>query len=107
MIFKNMIDLNVQDSDCVVKIGDTIEDIREGLNAKVWTIGVVIGSSELGLSETEVNEISETELNVQIAIVRHKMTEAGAHFVINTMAELPGIIEYINSKSCVQTKRQI
>ena len=99
MIYKNMIDLNVQHTDCVVKIGDTMEDIREGLNAKVWTIGVVVGSSELALSETEVNTIPETELNEKIAAVRQKMTDAGAHFVIDTMSELPEIIENINSQS--------
>ena len=97
MIFRNMIDLNVQDTDCVVKIGDTMEDIREGLNAKAWTTGAVVGSSELGLSETEINEISETELIAQKAIVRRKMTEAGAHYVIDSLAELPDIIERIEN----------
>jgi len=96
MIFKNMIDLNIQNTDFVVKVGDTIEDIREGLNAKVLTIGVIIGSSELGLSESDVNEIPEIELNEQIAAVRLKMTDAGAHYVINSMAELPDIIEQIS-----------
>jgi len=99
MIFRNMIDLNVQHADCVVKVGDTLEDIREGLNAKVWTIGVVIGSSELGLSETEINEIPERELDAKIAAVRRKMMEAGAHYVMDTMAELPEIIEQINRKA--------
>jgi len=96
MIFKNMIDLNIQNTDFVVKVGDTMEDIREGLNAKVLTIGVIIGSSELGLSETEVNEIPEIELNEQIAAVRLKMMEAGAHYVINSIAELPNIIRQIS-----------
>ena len=98
MIFRNMMDLNVQNTDCVVKIGDTMEDIREGLNAKVWTIGVIIGSSELGLSETEVNDMPLSELNEQIAVVRRKMTEAGAHDVIDSLAELPDVIERINSQ---------
>ena len=96
MIFRNMIDLNVQDTDCVVKIGDTMEDIREGLNAKVWTIGVVVGSSELGLSQTEVNEMPEWELNEKIDLVKHKMIDAGSHFVIDSMAKLPEIIEQLN-----------
>jgi phosphonoacetaldehyde hydrolase len=98
MIYRNMIDLNIQDTDCIIKIGDTIEDIREGLNAKVWTIGIVVGSSELALSETDVNNMPKTELNDAIAGVRRKMTEAGSHYVINTMNELPGIIEQINSQ---------
>ena len=98
MIYRNMMDLNVQNTDSVIKIGDTIEDIREGLNAKVWTIGVVTGSSALGLSEREVNDISKIELDRQIAGVRRKMTEAGAHYVIDTMAELPDVIAQINAQ---------
>jgi phosphonoacetaldehyde hydrolase len=97
MIFRNMIDLNIQDTDCVVKIGDTMEDIREGLNAKVWTIGVVVGSSELGLSETEVKNLPETELKRKKDRVRGKMAEAGAHYIINSMAELPDLIKQINT----------
>ena len=98
MIFQNMIALNVQDMDCIVKIGDTIEDIREGLNANVWSIGIVIGSSELGLSEAEINDMPITELNEKMAAVRRKMTEAGADYVIDTMNELPQIIAEINSR---------
>jgi len=97
MIFRNMIDLNVQNADSVVKVGDTIEDIREGLNANVWTVGVITGSSELGLSETEIKTLSVLELNQKIAITRTKMADAGAHFVINSMAELPDIIDNINN----------
>ena len=98
MIFKNMIHLNVQNTDCVVKVGDTIEDIREWLNAKAWTIGIITGSSELGLSENEMKNIPTEELNSKKAIVRQKMTKAGADYVIDTMAELPEIIEQINTK---------
>ena len=98
MIYRNMMDMNVQDTSRVVKVGDTMEDIREGLSAKVWTVGVVVGSSELGLSETEVNDMSKIELKIRIVTVRYKMTEAGAHFVIDSLAELPGVIERINSQ---------
>ena len=98
MIFRNMIDLNVQDTDRVIKVGDTMEDIREGLNAKVWTVGIIIGSSELGLSEAEVNDMPKTDINRQIAAVRRKMTESGAHYIIDSLEELPDVIERINSQ---------
>jgi len=96
MIFKNMIDLNVQDIDRVIKVGDTMEDIREGLNAKAWTVGIIIGSSELGLSEAEVNAMPKTALNERIAAVRRKMTDGGAHYVIDSLTELHDVVERIN-----------
>ena len=55
MIYRNMIDLAVPSVDQVVKIGDTIADIREGVNAKVHTLGVIVGSNEMGLTESEFN----------------------------------------------------
>jgi phosphonoacetaldehyde hydrolase len=97
MIFENMINLNVQDPDLVVKAGDTIEDIREGLNAKVHVVGVVIGSNELGLSEEEIDNISEQELDEKMILVRSRMLEAGAHYVIDSIRELPAIMNRINS----------
>ena len=42
MIYKNMIDLAIPSVDNVVKVGDTIADIKEGVNAKVWSIGICL-----------------------------------------------------------------
>ncbi|MBB4034827.1 phosphonoacetaldehyde hydrolase [Dysgonomonas hofstadii] len=97
MIFRNMIDLNIQNPDCVVKVGDTVEDIREGINAKVWTVGVVMGSSMLGISEYEANEMPETVLTEKMNIVRSEMSATGAHYVIDSITELPQVIEQINT----------
>ena len=96
MIFKNMIDLNIQNLDCVLKIGDTLEDIREGLSAKCWSVGVITGSSELGLSEEELEKLPQNLLAAKKEIVRQRMINAGAHFVLDTIKELPDCIEQIN-----------
>jgi phosphonoacetaldehyde hydrolase len=98
MIFRNMIDLNVQHLDGVVKVGDTIEDIREGLSAKVHVVGVVVGSNELGLSENEISRMSERRLFEKIQTVRDRMTDAGAHYVIESVGELPYVINHINAE---------
>ena len=49
-----MADFAIPSVDCVEAHGDTIADIREGINAKAWTVGVVLGSNELGLTQEEV-----------------------------------------------------
>ena len=38
MIFENLTKLAVPDPDTVVKVGDTIADIQEGVHAKVWSV---------------------------------------------------------------------
>ncbi|MDR3119612.1 MAG: phosphonoacetaldehyde hydrolase [Mediterranea sp.] len=96
MIFRNMINLDVRHPGCVLKVGDTLEDIREGLNAGVRTAGVILGSSELGLSEEDVRQMPEEELGRKMQAVRNRMTDAGAHYVIDSIGKLPQLIEHIN-----------
>lgn len=98
MIFENMNKLNVGDLDCVIKIGDTISDIKEGRNAKVWTVGIIKGSSELGLSLEEIEKISDDELKKKMTEVEVKMLSAGAHMVVEDISKIPMAIEIINNK---------
>lgn len=98
MIYQNMITLKEGDTDCVIKIGDTISDIKEGRNAKVWTVGLLKGSSELGLTEEEVKKLSQEELEEKIEKVAKRMLEAGAHLVIEDISKVPMAIEIINKK---------
>lgn len=98
MVYKNMIDLAVDSPDCVVKVGDTLADIREGLNAKVWSVGIVTGSNELGLDEAEYKSMPAAELAELKAKVRNKMIAAGADFVLDNITELPACIDGINAR---------
>ena len=77
MIYKNMIDLAVPSVDEVVKVGDTITDIKEGLNAKVWTIGVISGSNEMGITEEEYNQLSDAERDNRKQEVRQRIKKYG------------------------------
>lgn len=97
MIYKNMCDLAVPSRYSVLKYGDTIADIKEGLNAGVWTVGVILGSNELGLTEDEVKAMPEAELKRCMQEVRMRMYAAGAHYVLDTIEELPALIESINN----------
>ena len=51
MIFENLTKLAVPSLDAVIKVGDTIADILEGVNAKVYSVGVILGSNEMALTE--------------------------------------------------------
>lgn len=92
MVFKNMQTLGIQRVDQVIKVGDTVSDIKEGKNAGVYTVGVIEGSSEMGLSETEYEMLSEAEKEEQIARVKEKFLKAGADAVIRNMKELTDLI---------------
>lgn len=98
MIYRNMIDLAIPSADEVVKVGDTIADIKEGINAKVWSVGVITGSNELGLSQEEYTTTTSGQLGKMKYEVRKRMLDAGAHYVIDTINELPEIIDNINTR---------
>lgn len=61
MIFENMKALNISSTKNVVKVGDTVSDIKEGKSAGLVTIGVLDGSSLMGLSKEKFEKLSEEE----------------------------------------------
>ncbi|MFJ8236438.1 phosphonoacetaldehyde hydrolase [Ureibacillus sp. NPDC094379] len=97
MIYRNMEALKLSAAWKVVKVGDTSSDIKEGLNAGVWSVGVVIGSSEMGLSQEEFEALTEENQQQAISKTEQSFKEYGAHFTIKSMSELPQLIEKINS----------
>lgn len=98
MIFANMQALEVAAVQTVVKVGDTISDIKEGLNAGVWTVGVVEGSSELGLSRQEYEALPLDRREAVCKTAEASFRQAGAQFVIQNLAELPGLISTLENQ---------
>ncbi|RHW37484.1 phosphonoacetaldehyde hydrolase [Lysinibacillus yapensis] len=96
MLYRNMEELKLSASWKVVKVGDTVSDIKEALNAGVWAVGVVIGSSEMGLSFEEFHALSDEEQEKAILKTEKSFLQNGADFTIKSMGELPELIERIN-----------
>jgi phosphonoacetaldehyde hydrolase len=96
MIFENMKRLKIKSPLNVIKIGDTKMDILEGLNAGVWTVGVAIGSSQMGLSLDEFNSLTKADKAETIESTKAQLKAYGAHFIIESMNELPDLLEKIN-----------
>lgn len=97
MIFRNLEELKISSVLNAIKIGDTESDIKEGKNAGVWTVGVVIGSSTMGLSYEEFKSLSHVEKERLIQETENKFLEWGADFTIRSMGEIGELIEKINS----------
>lgn len=95
MIFKNFEALKLSDVSNVIKVGDTIADIKEGKNAGVISVGVVEGSSIMALSEEEFNALSDDQKTIEYNCVREIYQLNGADYVINNMSELIPLLENI------------
>ncbi|MCU6710185.1 phosphonoacetaldehyde hydrolase [Paenibacillus sp. J5C_2022] len=98
MCYRNALELQVFPMDTCVKIGDTVSDIQEGINAGAWSVGVICGGSEFGLTERQTQELGEEELRTRMAAVRSRFERAGAHFTVDAIAELETVIEEINQR---------
>jgi len=96
MCYLNAIRLQVHPFAAMVKIGDTPADIHEGLNAGMWTVGVIKTGNELGLSEAEVAALTEEDLKQRLESAATRLRHAGAHFLAEEVGQCPGIIEEIN-----------
>ncbi len=92
MIFKNMEALEVTSVEHVIKVGDTISDIKEGKNAGVLSVAVLEGSSEMGLSQEEYEALSEEEKQELCEKTKQNFLKAGADYVIRDMSDLLGIV---------------
>lgn len=82
MVFKNMETLGLSDVRRVMKVGDTVSDIKEGKNAGVYTVGVIEGSSVMGLSEEEYAALGDNEKTKLCEKVGKKFMDAGADAVV-------------------------
>ncbi len=98
MLIVNMLETGVYPAEAVVKVGDTVPDIEEGLNAGAWTVGVIESGNGIGLRREEVAELSEAELARLSDLARQDLQRAGAHYTIPTVADLPPVIEEIEAR---------
>lgn len=97
MIFKNLETLGVSSVRAAVKVGDTASDIREGVNAGVWTVGVLEGSSAAGVTEAEFQAMDQAAQDAVLAKAEALYRENGADFVIRDFRELPALLEKLET----------
>lgn len=76
----------------VIKVGDTVADIREGKHAGVTTVGIVEGSSVMGLSRKEYEALDDGERLKRCRRAETVYKEAGADYVIKDIRGLLDII---------------
>lgn len=98
MMYRTFADLGVFPPETVVKVDDTTPGIAEGLAAGTWAVGVVVSGNEVGLSADEWQALDETGRQRAATAARKKLTEAGAHFLIDTVADLPTVLDEIEHR---------
>jgi phosphonoacetaldehyde hydrolase len=98
MIFRIMERVSVYPPCSVVKVGDTVPDIEEGRNAGAWSVGVTRSSSMVGCTEEELSALSEPHRQAKLDEARRQFLDAGAHAVIDSLGELPGLLDQFTAR---------
>ena len=98
MCYENAARLGVYPMQAMLKVGDSLPDIEEGLNAGMWSVGLALTGNLLGLVESEVKALSPEQLSAERARITKTLYQAGAHLVIDGIWDLPRALDLIEAR---------
>jgi phosphonoacetaldehyde hydrolase len=98
MMYRCFTDLGIGAPASVVKVDDTVPGIDEGLNAGTWTVGLAVSGNGFGLSAAETAALAPAERAERRAVAARELTLAGAHYVIDSVADLLPVLDAINGR---------
>jgi phosphonoacetaldehyde hydrolase len=98
MCLENARRLRVFPVHSIVKIGDTLPDIEEGLHAGMWTIGLAKTGNEMGLQERDIAALAADDYKRRLDRAYSRMTATGAHYVVDSIADCPPILDEIDER---------
>ena len=99
MIYRNMDLLDVHPIQSVVKVDDTVSGVVEALEAGCWGIGMAKYSNYMDIDSLEQEKsLTEEDLKKRLKKSQKLLENSGAHYVIDSIAELPDVIKDINQR---------
>ena len=99
MVYKNLDLMGIDPIQSVVKVDDTASGVGEALNAGCWGVGVVRYSNYMNInSMEEAASMSEEEIARRMAHTRDILLKTGAHYVIDSLADIEPVIADINAR---------
>jgi phosphonoacetaldehyde hydrolase len=96
MCLENARRLGVYPMASVVAVDDTSVGIEAGVNAGMWTVGVARSGNLVGLSAEEFAQLPASDQQSRVQRATAHLHLAGAHFVVETVADLPGVLDQID-----------
>ncbi|XP_031552701.1 uncharacterized protein LOC116289900 [Actinia tenebrosa] len=98
MVWLNAIRLDVNPVEAIVKVDDTADGVREGTSAGCWSVGLAKTGNYVALNEKEIAALSEEDYERRLNRSYEILSNAGAHYVIDTINDLPPVIDDINRR---------
>ena len=98
MMYRCLADLGIWSPAAVIKVDDTVPGIAEGLNAGTWTVGLSVSGNGFGLSVEETAALKPAEFTDRRDTAAEELTRAGAHYVIDSVANLMPAVRAIEDR---------
>ena len=98
MLWKVLTELEAWPARACVKVDDAPVGVGEGVAAGAWSVGVAASGNGVGLSLSEYQSLSPADRSARVAVAARALEAAGADFVIDTVADLPGVLAEIRSR---------
>ncbi|EJL38262.1 phosphonoacetaldehyde hydrolase [Caulobacter sp. AP07] len=98
MMWKALVELGAWPAGACVKVDDAVVGIGEGLAAGAWTVGLSASGNGVGLSWEALNLLPAPDREQRIAAATEALREAGAHYVVETVADLGPVLEDIGAR---------
>nr|WP_321982284.1 phosphonoacetaldehyde hydrolase [uncultured Cohaesibacter sp.] len=92
-MYQSFVDLAVYPSSAVIKVDDTVPGLKEGVAAGCITVGLALSGNFVGKTPQELAALSEGEIASLREAATVLLKEGGADYVIDTVADLPALIE--------------
>lgn len=88
----NVIALGIDDVAACVKVDDTVPGILEGRKAGMWTVALTCSGNAMGLSYEAFKALTADQLAAERNRIQALFADSRPHFLIDTIADLPGVI---------------
>jgi phosphonoacetaldehyde hydrolase len=98
LIYRALLEMAVWPAWACIKVDDTEVGISEGLNAGCWTVGVAVTGNVFGLSLADTKALAAADFAVRRAVAAGKLAGAGAHYVIDGVADLMPVLFEIEGR---------
>ena len=98
MCLENAKKLGVYPMESIVKIGDTLPDVWEGLNAGMWTIGLAKTGNEMGLTLKEIDALDPETGRRRLKRAYDRLAQAGAHYVVDGIGDVEPVLDEIQAR---------
>ena len=92
-MYQTFVDLGVYPPSSVIKVDDTVPGLLEGVTAGCITVGLALSGNFVGKTPEELALMPRDEVDALREAATRMLHEGGADHVIDTVADLPALIE--------------